>query len=110
MLFIAEQNRKEGGGGKIQSTFSSVRIYIYIYIHTLPSVSPGLPSPSRWKPEGSSRSRVHRMTRWNEVAFDRSSVEAIVQSLRHTQPVSNSILFRVLSNRRLKIFLPTIPL
>lgn len=107
MLFIAEQNRKEGGG-KIQSTFSSMRIYIYI--HTLPSVSPGLPSPSRWKPEGSSRSRVHRMTRWNEVAFDRSSVEAIVQSLRHTQPVSNSILFRVLSNRRLKIFLPTIPL
>lgn len=45
------------------------KIYIYIYALCRACL---LDCVLRSKPEGSSRSRVHRMTRWNEVAFDSS--------------------------------------
>lgn len=48
---------------------NSKREYIYIYALCRACL---LDCVLRSKPEGSSRSRVHRMTRWNEVAFDSS--------------------------------------
>lgn len=109
MLFIAEQNRKEGGG-KIQSTFSSVRIYIYIYTHSAERVS--------WiafsEPLETGRLVSQPCARDDEM--ERSCVRSLLGrgdcaiAAAHATRVRNSILFRVLSNRRLKIFLPTIPL